>query len=83
VNEIIDAAKGFIMEKCLPGVDASNIDESTPLITGGILDSISALQLAWFLEKRFGVKIVAHDVNAENFDTLDAIAAFVGSRQTQ
>jgi acyl carrier protein len=54
---------------------------TTPLISGGILDSLATLDLVSFLEERFGITIEAHEVDRDRLDTLDAIAALVASRR--
>ena len=51
--------------------------DSTPLITGGILDSIATLKLVMHLEEKYRVTFAPHEVDKENLDTLDLIAGFV------
>ena len=54
MEEIAKAVHGFILSEFLPGEDPAELTEGTPLITGGILDSITTLKLVVFLEERFG-----------------------------
>lgn len=79
-----DAIKGpikdFIMSEFLPGEDPNDLDDSTPLISGGILDSIATLKLVMFMEERFGITFQAHEVNRELLDTLADIARLVASK---
>ena len=37
--------------------------DATPLITGGVLDSIATLKLVLFIEERFGITLEAHEVS--------------------
>lgn len=72
--------KDYIMSEFLPGEDPNELTETTPLITGGILDSIAALKLVLFVEERFGVTFAAHEVSRENLDTLADITRLIASK---
>ena len=37
-NTIAQTVKAFVLEEFLPGENSSSIDETTPLISGGIID---------------------------------------------
>jgi acyl carrier protein len=79
-----DAIKGpikdFIMSEFLPGEDPNELTDDTPLISGGILDSIATLKLVMFMEERFGITFEAHEVNRELLDTVADIARLVASK---
>jgi acyl carrier protein len=77
MDEIAAVVHRFIMRDFLPGEDASELTPETPLITGGILDSISTLKLVTFLEDHFRITIEACEGNVDNLDTIGQIAAFV------
>lgn len=49
----------------------------TPLLESGILDSLSMLKLVLFLEEHFGIAVGDLDFIPENFNTIDAICAFI------
>lgn len=52
----------------------SDIDyEQGDLVTDGLLDSLTILQIIAALEKKYDIKIKAKDVIPENFDNLDAM----------
>lgn len=72
--------KKFIVDEFLPGESADAIDDSTPLITGGILDSIATVRLISFIEERYGVQVEPHEMNADYLNFLPDIAALVTSR---
>ncbi len=57
MDEIRQAVHGYILKQFLPGEDPSELTDQTPLITGGILDSIRTLKLVVFLEDRFDVDV--------------------------
>ena len=72
--------KEFILKEFLPGEDPAELTEATPLITGGILDSIATLKLVAFLEERFRIQIQAHEADVEHLNTLADIARLVRSK---
>jgi len=72
--------KNFILEEFLPGEDPDELTESTPLISGGILDSIATLKLVMFMEERFGVSFEPHEVDKENLDNLASIVRLLQSK---
>jgi acyl carrier protein len=80
-DTIKDQVKQFILETFLPGEDPDELTDRTPLISGGILDSIATLKLVMFLEEQFGISLEAHEADREHLDTLDAIVTLVNAKQ--
>jgi acyl carrier protein len=80
-EEIKQAVKEFILSEFLPGEDPAELKDDTPLITGGVLDSIATLKLVLFLEERYGVTLEAHEVDPEHLDTTLDIAKLVHSKK--
>jgi acyl carrier protein len=79
--DLIDqSVKEFILREFLPGEDPSALTSSTPLITGGVLDSIATLKLVAFLEESFKIQLEAHEVDADNLDTIAAISRLVAAK---
>jgi acyl carrier protein len=78
--DIIGPVRQQILDTFLKGEDPSALRNDTPLITGGILDSLATLELVTFLEQRFGIQLEAHEVDADRLDTLTAIDALVRSK---
>lgn len=52
-----------------------------PLLSSGLIDSFSLVDMALFVEGTFGVHIDDAELNADTFDTLEALAALIASRQ--
>ena len=59
MTDVSETLHAYILREFLPGEDAAELTTNTPLITGGILDSISTLRLVTFLEEHFGITIEA------------------------
>ena len=80
-SEVTATVKKFILDTFLPGENPDELQERTPLISGGILDSIATLKLVMFLEEHFGISIEAHEADREHLDTLADITALVVRKQ--
>lgn len=64
----------FVARELLDG-DARDLDERTPLLELGIIDSLTIVSLLSFLEERFGARIAPERVRPEHFVNIAAIAA--------
>jgi acyl carrier protein len=80
MGDMTESVKTFILNQFLPGEDPSALTTTTPLITGGILDSIATLKLVSFLEETFRIELEPHEVDADNLDTIQAIERLVTSK---
>jgi acyl carrier protein len=56
------------------------ISPDQKLISGGLIDSFSLVDLALFVEDTFNVHLDDSELNKETFDTLDQLAALIESR---
>jgi acyl carrier protein len=64
------------------GAASVPIDESTPLLSSAILDSIGVLELVMFLAERFDYDIDDLDFEPSNFETVSCLAAFVARKKS-
>ena len=80
-DEIHHAVKEFILSEFLPGESPEELKDDTPLISGGVLDSIATLKLVLFLEERYGVTFEAHEVDPEHMDTTADIVRLVCAKR--
>lgn len=70
----------FIAEKIIKQPNRV-IKEGEALISSGLIDSFSLMDLALFVEDTFGVRIEDTELNADTFDTLDQLSALIVSRR--
>jgi len=75
-----ETVKEFILKEFLQGEDPEALKDDTPLMTGGIIDSIGSLRLTAFLEERFSVEIEAHEISQDNFDTIAALSELIDAK---
>lgn len=57
------------------------ITREEPIISSGLVDSFSLMDLALFVEDTFGVRIDDTELNASTFDTLDQLSGLIQSRK--
>lgn len=79
-EEIIQQMTQYIAGSILqhPG---QAIDPDEPLLSSGIIDSFSLVDLSIFIENTFGVRIEDTELNADTFDSLSQLADIVLQRQ--
>jgi acyl carrier protein len=76
------AVKEFILREFLPGEDPDELTDTTPLISGGILDSIATIKLVLFMEEKFGITVEAHETDPEYLDTIASITQLICSKKS-
>ncbi len=57
--------------------DPDSFDDSTSLVHEGIIDSTGVLELVTFVEKEYGITVPDDEMVPANFDSIEALAAFV------
>jgi acyl carrier protein len=60
--------------------DSDDVTYDAALVEGGVVDSTGVLELVLFVEEHFGIAVNDTDVIPENFDSINALTAFVASR---
>ena len=58
------------------------IQPDEALISSGLIDSFSLMDLALFVEDTFGVRIEDTELNADTFDSLSTLVELIQSRQS-
>jgi acyl carrier protein len=80
-TEISQRIHAFILDKLLEGEEPVNLTENTPLVSGGVIDSVNALRVGLFLEKAFSIKIAPEELaDPENMETIAGITRLVVSK---
>jgi acyl carrier protein len=82
-GDVKTTIKAFILSEFLPGEDPAELTDATPLITGGVLDSIATLKLVLFIEERYAITLEAHEVDPEHLDTIADIAKLILAKNPQ
>jgi len=72
--------RSFILTNFLPGEDPSTLEDSTLLISSGVIASLSMLELATFMESEFSVTLLPQDLGVEHMDSIDMLSKLVARR---
>lgn len=75
-NEVKAAIRAFIQASI--NLDGLGNDEN--LFETGIVNSLFAVQLMTFIERRFDIEVSSDDLDIANFKSIDATAAFVAKK---
>lgn len=75
------AVKDFILAEFLVGAHPSELTETTPLISSGVVDSLATVRLVAFLEDQYGIAVAPHEASIDYLDTIDQIVSLVRSKQ--
>jgi acyl carrier protein len=80
-DEIVIRLNEFITTKLLKGSKKALTGEEA-IISSGLVDSFSLVDLALFVEDTFGVLIDDTELNAATFDTTSQLADLIRQRQS-
>src|SRR6185369_1496208 len=73
LKQVKEIVRGFINNSI--NIDTLSDDEN--LFESGLINSLFAIQLTTFVERRFGIEVGMDDLSIENFKSINATAAFV------
>lgn len=74
--------KQYILSNFLFTDDPGALGDRDSLVRGGILDSTGIYELIMHIEETFKLSIAPEEMIPDNFDTLDAMDAFVARKLT-
>jgi acyl carrier protein len=81
MSEAVIAALGEYIAQTILKQPKRVLTADEALISSGLIDSFSLVDLALFIEQQFGVRIEDSELNAETFDTLAQLAAIIEARR--
>ena len=68
----------FLKEK-IEELTFESVEAQESLIESGVLDSITVVDLAVFIENEYDVSIPFNEIKPENFETIEIIQSYVES----
>jgi len=75
--------RGFILENYLFTDDQSELNNDDSFLDQGILDSTGILEIIFFIEDEFGIKIKDDEMVPDNLDSVNRIVAFIERKQQE
>ncbi len=82
MDDLRKTIRDYVVKEYIEEGDDREITDTTPLISGGIVDSFSMVSLKLFLEKRCGIRIPDEEATPDAFDSVNRIAELVERLRT-
>jgi acyl carrier protein len=78
--DVQSTIKHYIVTEIMHEIDQNVLDNEDTLIEGGIIDSMSLIELVNFIERTFTVKITEEELDIDNFKTVNALTDFINNK---
>lgn len=75
-DEIVTSLKEYVVRHLLHG-EGNGLDENTPLLEWGVINSLAMVGLISFIEEQFHVQVPDSEIKPASFESLQKIAAMV------
>lgn len=79
-QSIRETLRGFILANLLPGEDPETLEDSTPLVTSGVVTSLSLLELVTFIEDTYSLRLEEGDLGVSRMDSVDLMVELIRER---
>ena len=76
-QQIARAILDYITREYADALQGALIDANTPLISSGLIDSLSMVSLKMFLDQTYRVRIPDAEASAEAFDSVNSLVALL------
>ena len=70
----------FVLENFLFTDEQSRLDSADSFMEKGIIDSTGIMEVIFFLEEEFGVKVKDEEMTPENLDSINNLVAFISNK---
>jgi acyl carrier protein len=72
----------FIAENFLFNPDGFDLSDDASFLDEGVVDSTGTLELVMFVEETFGVDVGDNEIEPENFDSVNKLAAYIARKSS-
>jgi acyl carrier protein len=79
---IKDKLRLFILENFLFTDDQSELNDEDSFMDQGIIDSTAILELIFFMEEEFSVKVEVEEMIPDNLDSINKVTRFIESKSS-
>lgn len=79
--DVKQAVREFLLSNFYVADPDTLVDDAS-LLDQGVIDSTGMLELIFFIEQKFGIKVENAEMVPENLDTVEAVAAFVDRKKS-
>lgn len=77
VTSIEPAIRQFIAQNFMYREGVNSLTDQQSLLEQGLIDSTGVLELVFFLENNFGIRVDENEVIPENLDSVQQIASYI------
>lgn len=77
LESVAASVREFLMTEVRPGAPAEAFPNTLPLVSSGVMDSVAIARMVAFLEERYPVEFMAHELDVQGLDTVQLIATLV------
>jgi len=77
---IKDKLRSYILENFLFTDDQSELNNEDSFMDQGIIDSTAILELIFFMEEEFSVKVEVEEMIPDNLDSINKVTRFIESK---
>jgi acyl carrier protein len=81
--DVVEQTRAWVRENFLYMRPDWPLDEETPLLRSGVVDSVGVIELVGYLERTFGCTIPEREITEENLGTLGAIGRLVATGEAR
>lgn len=71
----------YILENFLFTDDDSTLEDGDSFLAAGMIDSTGVLEIVFFIEETFSIKVKDDEMLPENLDSVDCLVAFIERKQ--
>ena len=82
MQDIKKMLKTFIVKNYLKNENAKLSDDDS-FLEEGIIDSIGVIEIASYIQEKYGIKIAVPEIMPENFDTLNNLEKYITKKLKQ
>ena len=76
-DDVRQTVANYVLEQFLPGERPEALTETTPLISGGILNSIDTMKLVAYLEDLYKIEFQAYEISANYLEDVAKITSTI------
>ena len=81
-SEVLAQLRSYVAQQLLDGRDIG-LDETTPLLEWGVINSLEIIRLLAFIQQQFNIAIPPDQIVADHFTDLGTISDLVLATATQ
>jgi acyl carrier protein len=70
----------FIAENFLFNPNGFDLSDDDSFLDEGVVDSTGTLELVMFVEETFNISVGDNEIEPENFDSVNKLAAYIGRK---